>query len=163
MESILAQAQVIGSEDCLYLNVSIPYKIYRTSRNPVMVWIHGGGYLMGSGNDTHQRFDYLMAKDVILVSINYRLGALGKITASKKKLVENSYPISAEDVGIQSIHLILSLLNCYFYRYSLILNDLSRFLKSWSRSSKRKPRFERSSCRAKMDQRKYRGFWWRSK
>ncbi|XP_011705980.1 PREDICTED: esterase FE4-like [Wasmannia auropunctata] len=42
-----------------------------------MVWIHGGAYLIGSGNDTHKRPDYLMAKDVILVSINYRLGALG--------------------------------------------------------------------------------------
>lgn len=49
-----------------------------------MVWIHGGAYLVGSGNDTHKRFDYLMAKDVILVSINYRLGALGKIDAFKK-------------------------------------------------------------------------------
>lgn len=69
-----------------------------------MVWIHGGAYIMGSGNDTHKRADYLMAKDVILVSINYRLGALGKITASKKKLVENFYHISAEDIGIYRVH-----------------------------------------------------------
>lgn len=68
---------VIGSEDCLYLNIYIPYNVYRTRGNPVMVWIHGGAYLIGSGNDTHKRPDYLMAKDVILVSINYRLGALG--------------------------------------------------------------------------------------
>ncbi|XP_029169679.1 esterase E4-like isoform X2 [Nylanderia fulva] len=68
---------IIGSEDCLYLNVYIPYNLYRTSRNPIMVWIHGGAYLMGNGNDTAVRPDYLMAKDVILVSINYRVGALG--------------------------------------------------------------------------------------
>jgi carboxylesterase type B len=42
-----------------------------------MVWIHGGGYVVGSGND--KRPDYLVAKDIILVSINYRLGALGEI------------------------------------------------------------------------------------
>jgi len=84
---------VIGSEDCLYLNIYIPYNVYRTTGNPVMVWIHGGSYLTGSGNDTHKRPDYLMAKDVILVSINYRLGALGKICASKK-----TYHISLENV-----------------------------------------------------------------
>ncbi|XP_039306920.1 esterase E4 isoform X2 [Solenopsis invicta] len=42
-----------------------------------MVWIHGGAYLVGSGNDSHKQPDYLMSKDIILVSINYRLGALG--------------------------------------------------------------------------------------
>lgn len=44
-----------------------------------MVFIHGGAFLIGNGNDINKRPDYLMAKDVILVSINYRLGALGKI------------------------------------------------------------------------------------
>ncbi|XP_036144784.1 esterase E4 isoform X2 [Monomorium pharaonis] len=68
---------IVGGEDCLYLNIYIPYNIYQTTGNPVMVWIHGGAYLVGSGNDTHKRPDYLMAKDVILVSVNYRLGALG--------------------------------------------------------------------------------------
>ncbi|CAL1681890.1 unnamed protein product [Lasius platythorax] len=76
LEQLPIQA-IIGGEDCLYLNVYIPYNIHRTTGNPVMVWIHGGAYLVGSGNDTSKRPDYLMAKDVILVSINYRLGALG--------------------------------------------------------------------------------------
>ncbi|KMQ84216.1 esterase e4 [Lasius niger] len=76
LEQLPIQA-TIGGEDCLYLNVYIPYNIHRTTGNPVMVWIHGGTYLVGSGNDTSKRPDYLMAKDVILVSINYRLGALG--------------------------------------------------------------------------------------
>jgi len=49
------------------------------ARKPVMVWIHGGAYMMGSGNDVIYQPDYLMAKDVILITINYRLGALGKI------------------------------------------------------------------------------------
>ncbi|XP_020293908.1 esterase E4-like [Pseudomyrmex gracilis] len=69
--------RVIGGEDCLYLNVYVPHTLHGTTRNPVMVWIHGGAFHMGSGNDTEKRPDYLIAKDVILVSINYRLGALG--------------------------------------------------------------------------------------
>ncbi|XP_011630754.1 esterase E4-like [Pogonomyrmex barbatus] len=52
--------------------------------NPVMVWIHGGAYLEGNGNDAHYRPDYLMTKDVILVSINYRLGALGFLNLGHK-------------------------------------------------------------------------------
>ncbi|XP_072764146.1 esterase E4-like [Anoplolepis gracilipes] len=68
---------IIGDEDCLYLNVYVPNNIYKTTGNPVMVWIHGGAFVMGNGNDISKRPDYLMAKDVILVSINYRLGALG--------------------------------------------------------------------------------------
>ncbi|XP_018339347.1 PREDICTED: esterase E4-like [Trachymyrmex septentrionalis] len=69
--------EVIGGEDCLYLNIYVPDDIYRKTGNPVMVWIHGGGYLWGSGNDTNVRPDYLLTKGVILVAISYRLGAFG--------------------------------------------------------------------------------------
>ncbi|XP_019889012.2 esterase E4-like isoform X1 [Ooceraea biroi] len=68
---------VIGGEDCLYLNVYVSRELYGTTRNPVMVWIHGGAYLVGSGNDILYRPDYLLAKGVILVCVNYRLGAFG--------------------------------------------------------------------------------------
>lgn len=64
-----------GSEDCLYLNVYIP----KTDRKslPVMFWIHGGAFYMGSGNAGFYGPEYLMDKDVVLVTINYRLGILG--------------------------------------------------------------------------------------
>ncbi|XP_015605144.1 esterase FE4 isoform X2 [Cephus cinctus] len=67
---------IIGSEDCLYLNIyteSIDNKILK----PVMVWIHGGGFSTGSGNDDLYGPDYLVKSDIILVTINYRLGAFG--------------------------------------------------------------------------------------
>ena len=44
----------------------------------VMVWIHGGGFLMGSGNPDIYHPEHLIAEDVVLVTFNYRLGALGK-------------------------------------------------------------------------------------
>nr|CAD7428669.1 unnamed protein product [Timema monikensis] len=44
---------------------------------PVMVWIHGGGFEMGSGDSDFYGPDYFLAQDVVFVSINYRLGALG--------------------------------------------------------------------------------------
>jgi para-nitrobenzyl esterase len=64
------------SENCLYLNVYTPAKGNATTRNlPVMVWIHGGVLIWGESNDYNP--DQLVKDDVIVVTINYRLGALG--------------------------------------------------------------------------------------
>lgn len=49
---------------------------------PTMVWIHGGGFKTGSSSDRHLGPDLLLQKDVVLVTINYRLGALGKFDAN---------------------------------------------------------------------------------
>lgn len=65
---------IIGGEDCLYLNV---YTDSLTGSKPVMFWVHGGGFVTGTGNDVKTRPDYLVTRDIVLVSPNYRLGALG--------------------------------------------------------------------------------------
>lgn len=46
---------------------------------PVMVWIHGGGFMTGSGNGETDFYgpDFIMDRDVVLVTINYRVGVLG--------------------------------------------------------------------------------------
>ena len=63
-----------SSEDCLYLNLWTPAGSKQGAKLPVMVWIHGGGFTGGSGQNSGDAF----AKNgVILVSINYRLGRLG--------------------------------------------------------------------------------------
>jgi para-nitrobenzyl esterase len=62
------------SEDCLYLNVFAP-AAHRGSRLPVMVWIHGGGFVGGESDDYDP--SGLVSDGVIVVTINYRLGALG--------------------------------------------------------------------------------------
>jgi len=62
------------SEDCLYLNVFAPAG-HRDSGLPVMVWIHGGGFVGGESDDYDP--SGLVAGGVIVVTINYRLGALG--------------------------------------------------------------------------------------
>uniref|UniRef100_W8BIG0 Carboxylic ester hydrolase n=1 Tax=Ceratitis capitata TaxID=7213 RepID=W8BIG0_CERCA len=72
-----------GSEDCLFLNVfttQIP-KADDELLLPVMVWLHGGGYSFGSGNTFLYGPDYLVAEDIVLVTLNYRLGPLGFLTA----------------------------------------------------------------------------------
>jgi para-nitrobenzyl esterase len=69
-------AVAIQSEDCLTLNVWTPAQ--PTARPaPVMVWIHGGGYETGSGSDPLYDGKAFARDGVVLVTINYRLGALG--------------------------------------------------------------------------------------
>ena len=65
-----------GSEDCLYLNVWTPAK-GAGDKLPVMVWIHGGGFRDGTGAMLLHDGEELAKKGVVLVTINYRLGALG--------------------------------------------------------------------------------------
>ncbi|MEU4495586.1 carboxylesterase family protein [Streptomyces sp. NPDC023998] len=62
------------SEDCLYLNVWTPARTGGRSR-PVLVWLHGGGNTYGAGSDYNGAA--LAARGVVVVTVNYRLGALG--------------------------------------------------------------------------------------
>ena len=62
----------LSSEDCLYLNVWS--KAAESDRKPVMVWIHGGALTRGSGAISTYDGTELAAKDVVVVTLNYRLG-----------------------------------------------------------------------------------------
>jgi len=64
------------SEDCLYLNIWTAAKSPAEKR-PVMVWSHGGGYSMGSGDSPQFDGEALAKKGVVLVTYNYRLGVFG--------------------------------------------------------------------------------------
>lgn len=63
------------SEDCLYLNVWRPHGVHK--RLPVMMWIHGGAFIMGSGSLPIYDGRALARQGVIIVTINYRLGRFG--------------------------------------------------------------------------------------
>ncbi len=62
------------SEDCLYLNV---WADLEKKDQPVMVWIHGGAYSHGFGHEMEFDGDAFAKRGVLLVTLNYRLGALG--------------------------------------------------------------------------------------
>lgn len=64
------------SEDCLTLNVWTP-KPAKGAKLPVMVWIHGGGFVGGSGTLPETDGAALARRDVVIVSFNYRLGRFG--------------------------------------------------------------------------------------
>lgn len=65
-----------GQEDCLYLNVWTP-SLFPPKPLPVMVWIHGGGFTVGHSYETTPGQRLAKQGNVIVVSMNYRLGALG--------------------------------------------------------------------------------------
>ncbi len=64
------------SEDCLTLNVWDPVE-KNTTPLPVMVWIHGGGFVTGGTSEPRQDGEHLARRGVIIVSMNYRLGVFG--------------------------------------------------------------------------------------
>ncbi|GCE22646.1 carboxylesterase/lipase family protein [Dictyobacter kobayashii] len=65
-----------SSEDCLYLNIWSPGADQQ--KRPVLVWIHGGAFVAGSGSEPWYNGDsFARNGDIVVVTINYRLGALG--------------------------------------------------------------------------------------
>jgi len=67
---------IIGSEDCLYLNVLVPQNGLN-EKLAVMIFIHGGAFNYGCGSVNEHSPDYLLDENVIVVMLNYRLNALG--------------------------------------------------------------------------------------
>ncbi|CAF4911383.1 unnamed protein product [Pieris macdunnoughi] len=82
-----------GDEDCLFLNVYTPALPDLMSgynpQLPVMVWIHGGAFAVGSGNAFLYGPDHLVGAGVVLVTLNYRLGALGFLSLENEEVSGN--------------------------------------------------------------------------
>lgn len=72
-----------NAEDCLYLNLFVPYEVYanrwnRTMNAPILVWIHGGSLKSGSSIDDEFEPSTLAAmSNIIVININYRLNVYG--------------------------------------------------------------------------------------
>lgn len=66
----------VTSEDCLYLNLWRPVEA-KTQKLPVMVWIHGGGFVNGGSSSVDSTGQGMAARGLVFVSFNYRLGRFG--------------------------------------------------------------------------------------
>lgn len=77
------------SEDCLRLNV-YSKNISSHAQKPVLVFIHCGGFYEGSARSVEFGPQYLMERDIVLVTINYRLGALGFLSTGTKEAPGNN-------------------------------------------------------------------------
>ncbi|XP_050764066.1 bile salt-activated lipase-like isoform X3 [Gymnogyps californianus] len=97
MQMTLTQTDVRGSEDCLYLNIWIPQgKRQVSTKMPVMIWIYGGAFLVGGSQGANFLNNYLydgeeiaVRGNVIVVTINYRLGPLGFLSTGDANLPGN--------------------------------------------------------------------------
>uniref|UniRef100_A0A4W5PT83 Carboxylic ester hydrolase n=1 Tax=Hucho hucho TaxID=62062 RepID=A0A4W5PT83_9TELE len=88
MQLNLLQSDTRGQEDCLYLNIWVPQGISVSTGLPVMVWIFGGGYLVGGSMGANFLDNYLYDGEeianrgkVIVVTLGYRVGTLGFLSS----------------------------------------------------------------------------------
>lgn len=93
------------SEDCLTLNVWTPAKAKKGSL-PVMVWIFGGGYMAGGTSEPRQDGQFLAHRNVVVVSMNYRLGifgffALPGLTAESPHHASGDYGLMDQNAAIE--------------------------------------------------------------
>lgn len=72
-----APIRTTPSEDCLYLNVWKPASARAGAKRPVMVWIHGGGFVNGGSSPAIYSGRNFARDGIVLVSLNYRLGRFG--------------------------------------------------------------------------------------
>lgn len=84
-ESNVFLRKITGSEDCLALNI-FTKALKPEKPQPVMVFIHGGGFQHGSNSTEFFSPDFLLMADVVVVTINYRLGAFGFLCLQDEEL-----------------------------------------------------------------------------
>ena len=72
---------VVGSEDCLYLNIYAP-AAETSGPRPVMVYLHGGAFTIGSGAN-YDPSRLAVEQDRVVVTVNFRLGALGWLAGKR--------------------------------------------------------------------------------
>jgi para-nitrobenzyl esterase len=93
------------NEDCLYLNVWTPARS-EGEKLPVLVWIHGGGFVAGAPAEKLYHGEWLAKKGVVVVSIAYRLGVFGflahpELSAENPHHVSGNYGILDMIAGLQ--------------------------------------------------------------
>ncbi|XP_071130067.1 fatty acyl-CoA hydrolase precursor, medium chain-like isoform X2 [Mytilus galloprovincialis] len=90
------------SEDCLFLNVYVPNHVDKNRKLPVMVWIYGGGLVMGFSNQYDGGWIATQG-DVIVVTINYRLDVFGFLTVDHPASKGN-YGLWDQKLALQWVH-----------------------------------------------------------
>ncbi|EZA55321.1 Venom carboxylesterase-6 [Ooceraea biroi] len=85
----MLEQEMKGNEDCLYINVYTSV-LDKEARKAVMVWFHGGSFNGGFGDDLFYGPDFLVEKNVVLVTLNYRLGPIGFLNTGDQNAPGNA-------------------------------------------------------------------------
>lgn len=96
----------VVSEDCLFLNIWAPHQ---ASKAPVLVWMHGGSLVSGAGSEAIYDGAGFARRGVIVVSINYRLGALGwlahpGLSAESPNNISGNYGLMDQIEALRWVH-----------------------------------------------------------
>ncbi|KAI0303618.1 alpha/beta-hydrolase [Multifurca ochricompacta] len=97
------------SEDCLYLNVWRPQKISSAAKLPVLVWIHGGAFNLGSASDPAYdgtrivNRSMTIGKPIIMVTINYRVNTFGFLASSHVPLHDLNSGLQDQRVALKFV------------------------------------------------------------
>ncbi|KAI6210836.1 Hydrolase [Aphelenchoides besseyi] len=93
------------SEDCLFLNIFSPYNSEDESQlYPIIVWIHGGSFLAGSGDtgiDMETSARNLVFRGITLVTLNYRLGPFGFMSINHGDRLEGNFGIYDQKLALE--------------------------------------------------------------
>ncbi|KAM3874402.1 bile salt-activated lipase-like [Diretmus argenteus] len=99
-----------GSENCLYLNIWVPHGRKVSTYLPVMVWIYGGGFMVGGSMGANFLNNYLYdgkeiadRGNVIVVTLNYRVGTMGFLSTGDSSLPGN-YGLWDQQAAIAWVH-----------------------------------------------------------
>ncbi|XP_055532301.1 esterase B1-like [Wyeomyia smithii] len=98
--------KVLGDEDCLFLDVYSPIQkdSDNTREHPVLVFIHGGSFAVGSSTSDIHGVDLLIEHDIIVVSVQYRLDPLGFLRSSQFNVTGN-FGLKDQRVALQWVQL----------------------------------------------------------
>jgi para-nitrobenzyl esterase len=89
----------VGTEDCLHLDVTTP-RSTRGAKKPVLVWLHGGGLTVGgAGEQDGARL--ATGGDMVVVTINYRLGALGFLSSPELDATGGNYGLMDQAAALR--------------------------------------------------------------
>lgn len=86
-QPVISAAEI--SEDCLRLNI-YSKNVSLAANQPVILFIHSGGFYQSSGRSDEFGPQYLIRRDIVLVTINYRLAALGFLSTGTKEAPGNN-------------------------------------------------------------------------
>ena len=103
-----ARTNALMSEDCLTVNVIAPAHDIAALR-PVMVFVHGGAYSVGSSREIHKQGETLVREgDIVFINFNYRLGALGYLDftsfSTKRRKFESNLGLRDQVAALRWVH-----------------------------------------------------------
>ncbi len=107
-EEFIIDTKLGYSEDCLYLNIWTKKEVEKDNLKPVIVYIHGGANVSGGSSCEVYNGEAIAKKDVVYVSINYRVGIMGflahpELSAESKENVSGNYAILDQILALQWI------------------------------------------------------------